>query len=110
MNPEIREKLLKVLKNSAIANSISNRGFTHLSEIINIQEYNKLWVECIKYLENPEIKYEIVKKSSTKEWIVRKYIGGKLDKDSDYYTDDKQDAIDTKDFAEQALKAGETTI
>lgn len=39
--------------------------------------------------------YKIVRKSSTNEWIVRQYVDGKLDSDSDYYTDSEQDALDT---------------
>lgn len=39
--------------------------------------------------------FKLVRKSSTNEWIVRRYINGKLDADSDYFTDDKQDALAT---------------
>lgn len=44
--------------------------------------------------------FKIVRKSSTNEWIVRKYLDGKLDSDSDYYTDDKKDAQDTLAYLE----------
>ena len=37
----------------------------------------------------------IVKKSSTNEWVVKVHIDGKYSEDSSYYTDDKEDAINT---------------
>jgi hypothetical protein len=111
MNPEMREKILNVLKHSTRHKSVfRDTGKRIVDETLSAKEYHDLWLECIKFLENPEITYKIVRKSSTEEWVVRKYIDGKLDKSADYYTNDKHDAYDTKDFAERALKAGETII
>lgn len=42
-----------------------------------------------------KIKLSTVRKAETNEWIVKVYIDGKYDEDKTYYTDDKQDAIDT---------------
>lgn len=39
--------------------------------------------------------YKLTRKSSTQEWVVRAYRNGKKYPEADYYTDDKQDAIDT---------------
>lgn len=51
--------------------------------------------------EKPRIEYKVQRKSSTREWIVRKYINGKLDADSDYFTDNKQDAENTRDYCQK---------
>jgi hypothetical protein len=41
------------------------------------------------------IKLVVKKKSSTGEWVVRWFENGKYIEDKSYFTDDKQDAIDT---------------
>jgi hypothetical protein len=48
--------------------------------------------------------FKLVRKSSTNEWIVRTYVDGKLDSDLDYFTDDKQDAIDTLAFKQSGYE------
>ncbi len=35
------------------------------------------------------------RKSETNEWVVRWYVNGKYDEGKTYYTDDKQDAVNT---------------
>jgi hypothetical protein len=42
-----------------------------------------------------KIEYRLKRKVETNEWIVAAYVDGKFDDDKSYYTDDKQDAIDT---------------
>jgi len=37
----------------------------------------------------------LVRKSDTDEWVVKVFIDGKYDESKSYYTDDKQDAINT---------------
>lgn len=37
----------------------------------------------------------IVRKSSTDEWVVKVHVDGKYNEDATYYTDDKEDAIST---------------
>ena len=39
--------------------------------------------------------FRIVRKAETNEWVVKAYYNGKYDEESTYYTDDKQDAVDT---------------
>jgi hypothetical protein len=41
------------------------------------------------------ITYKLKRKSETNEWVVRAYVDGKFNEGMTYYTDDKQDAIDT---------------
>jgi hypothetical protein len=41
------------------------------------------------------ITYKLKRKSETNEWLVVAYVDGKRNEDMTYYTDDKQDAIDT---------------
>lgn len=39
--------------------------------------------------------FKIKRKSETNEWVVVVYVNGKRDESKCYYTDDKQDAVDT---------------
>lgn len=47
----------------------------------------------------PVITYAIRYKATTREWIVRQYVDGKLNTLADYYTTDKRDALETLSFA-----------
>ena len=42
-----------------------------------------------------KVRLTIARKSDTNEWLVKVYVNGKYSEDKTYYTDDKQDAIDT---------------
>ena len=42
-----------------------------------------------------KIRLTIARKADTNEWLVKVYVNGKYSEDKTYYTDDKQDAIDT---------------
>ena len=44
---------------------------------------------------------KVVRKASTDEWVVRVYVDEKPVPERDYFTDDKQDAIDTAKDIEQ---------
>ena len=46
----------------------------------------------------PSIKTKVFWNSDIEEFQVRLYVGGKLDEESDYFTTDKQDAIDTAEI------------
>ena len=53
-----------------------------------------------KILENKKentVKISVVRKVETDEWVAKVYINGKYNEDATYYTDDKEDAITTKD-------------
>lgn len=41
------------------------------------------------------VRLTISRKPETNEWLVKVYVNGKYSEDKTYYTDDKQDAIDT---------------
>ena len=41
------------------------------------------------------VKIIVKRKPSTDEWVARYFVDGKYNEDASYYTDDKQDAIDT---------------
>jgi len=41
------------------------------------------------------VRLTIARKVETNEWLVKVYVNGKYSEDKTYYTDDKQDAIDT---------------
>jgi len=46
-------------------------------------------------LDGKKIKFVVKRKVETDEWLVKVYIDGKYDEDATYYTDDKEDAINT---------------
>jgi hypothetical protein len=47
---------------------------------------------------------KLIRKSDTNEWVVKVYVDGKYDEGRTYYTDDKQDAIDTQKVMDEELK------
>ncbi len=58
-----------------------------------------------------KILLNLVRKSETREWVVRVRVDGKLCEMSTYYTDDKQDAIDTMMYmAAQYTVKGDSVI
>lgn len=56
------------------------------------------------------IEYKLKRKSATQEWVVRKYVNGKLDPDADYFTDDKEDALATLAFLQSGYTAPDYSI
>lgn len=42
------------------------------------------------------VKINVTRKASTDEWVCRVYFNGKYSEGASYYTDSKQDAIDTR--------------
>lgn len=46
-------------------------------------------------IEATETRLSLGRKPSTDEWVVKVFVNGKYDEDKSYYTDDRQDAIDT---------------
>jgi hypothetical protein len=46
--------------------------------------------------ESKNVKISTVKKNETDEWVNKVYINGKYNENQTYYTNDKQDALDTK--------------
>lgn len=74
--------------------STKTRTIAEAFEQVLATEAEKLQ-ERFKDKRDRDIFLNVVKKSSTGEWLVKVHINGKYDEDATYYTDDKDDAIRT---------------
>ena len=54
-------------------------------------------------LDGKKIKFVVKRKVETDEWLVKVYIDGKYDEDATYYTDDKEDAINTMAYMKKTF-------
>lgn len=84
---------LRPYANEYATSAVTNESRSNLADALAKQIADTAF--AIPNNSQPPVKLTLRRKSSTNEWVVRTHIGGRHCPTNDYFTDNKQDAIDT---------------